>query len=640
MSDSISPMGVGGVQHLVERAYRESDPMQFVRELFKNAIEADATRIEFGPEWQGVAASNVYRLMVADNGAGMGPEKIEAYLNTFGGGGKPIGDAHENFGVGSKTSTLPWNRLGVVVLSWTEECPDGSMVWLCRDPATGEYGARKFETDDGEFVNVVVPFDDEKVGIDWSSIRPEWIRGHGTVVVLLGNHGTEDTFVEKVSGEEPFGGKGISAYLNRRVWKIPTGVEVYVQELRSNKRADWPRSLKEAAAGKPPAKGKVDRRWNHRRLQGAKHYVRYKKTAKGGEKATGSVALSDGTVIEWYLWQGERPAVHSYAHDKGYIAARYDDELYDLKKHHSSFRRFGITSSDVRERLTLIACPPRSGEGEFGVYPDTARTSLRVMGSKRAGEPLPWDEWGDEFAHRLPEQIVDAIKAARSRSEGSLDDEKWKERLAERFGARWKRPIFRKDPGGQATVSPDEAGRNSGQTGRRRKPSKKPRPAGGRSRNPESSGGSSGASPGPKPARAAQAAGGVPTYRWVSGEDVEPGVAAVFVPPSAVATSGEVLLSEDFAPFSEVIRYWQQQYPDHLADEVGQTVRDVYGQSMVARVAHSQALARDPNWGQKKVSTELRSPAALTMAALGLVNEDHVISSRLGSILGVKRNLR
>jgi hypothetical protein len=39
--------------------------------------------------------------MVADNGTGMGPDQLLKFLNTFGGGGKPAGDAHENFGVGA-----------------------------------------------------------------------------------------------------------------------------------------------------------------------------------------------------------------------------------------------------------------------------------------------------------------------------------------------------------------------------------------------------------------------------------------------------------------------------------------------------------------------------------------------------------
>ena len=83
----IAPMGVGGVQHLTERAYREGSELQYVRELFKNALEAGATRIEFGPEWRAVERDGVYRLMVADNGKGMGPDELLKFLNTFGGGG-------------------------------------------------------------------------------------------------------------------------------------------------------------------------------------------------------------------------------------------------------------------------------------------------------------------------------------------------------------------------------------------------------------------------------------------------------------------------------------------------------------------------------------------------------------------------
>lgn len=124
-TSKIAPMGVGQVQHLIERAYRESGRMQFVRELYKNAVEAGATRIEFGAEWQAVEKLGVYRLAIADNGKGMSYEEIETYLNTFGGGGKPIGDAHENFGIGSKTSVLPWNHYGFVILSWTENDPEG-----------------------------------------------------------------------------------------------------------------------------------------------------------------------------------------------------------------------------------------------------------------------------------------------------------------------------------------------------------------------------------------------------------------------------------------------------------------------------------------------------------------------------------
>jgi hypothetical protein len=50
---TIVPMQVMGTQHLIERTYRESGHFQWVRETFINAIEAGATRIEYGIEWCG-----------------------------------------------------------------------------------------------------------------------------------------------------------------------------------------------------------------------------------------------------------------------------------------------------------------------------------------------------------------------------------------------------------------------------------------------------------------------------------------------------------------------------------------------------------------------------------------------------------
>ncbi len=366
---TITPMKVAGVRNLVDRAYRESGALQYLRELLRNAIEADATRIEFGPEWRAVERDDVYRLMVADNGRGMEPKDLLRFLNTFGGGGKPIGEEHENFGVGAKTSLLPWNRHGVVAMSWTESNPEGAMIWLMRDPVSGEYGARKFETDDGEFDECVQPFG------EWADVKPDWLGDTGTVVVCLGDAGTEDTFVGKEGQGDV---KAISAYLNKRFWDLPEGIRVYVQELRSTKRDAWPRSLGEARS--PSAQGGTDRRWNRRRIRGAEHFVVHPGTQKSGAVASsGIVGLRDGTELDWYLWNGERPKVHAHAHRNGYIAALYLGELYDTQTHVAQFRTFGVTHSDVRTRLTLVARPPKA-DGESGVYPDTAtpRTFRRL----------------------------------------------------------------------------------------------------------------------------------------------------------------------------------------------------------------------------------------------------------------------
>lgn len=629
-TNTIVPMAVSGVRHLVERAYRESGELQYLRELVVNALEAGASRIELGPEWSAVEDDGVYRLMIADNGKGMDPEALLKFLNTFGGGGKPIGDAHENFGVGAKTSLLPWNHHGVVVLSWTSANPGGAMVWLMRDPVSGEYGAKKFETTDGSFEEVIVP------PAEWAQVRPSWLDEHGTVVVCMGNTGREDTFLGKTGDGDI---KGISAYLNKRLWAMPEGVELFVQELRSGKRAEWPRNLSEASG----PEGKPDRRWNRRKIEGGAYFVEHVERRAGDGKfsSKGTVMLGDGTAIDWYLWDGERPAVHTHAHRSGYIAALYRNELYDTQQHAAHFRSFGITQGAVRSNLTIIARPPHS-DGSFGVYPDTARNALKIQGNKRAGESLPWAEWAQEFAENLPAPIREALAKAAPASSGTIKDGTWKSRLVDRFGSRWRSLRFIADPKGTEKISPTESsGVGGSSTGRGG--------GGGGGRGPGPCGPQSPARPGVSTktnpagtvaARAVQTRGGLPDWEWtlMSNIDEAAGVAAAWCPPSKDKPNGTIQMARDFPAILEVKAYWRSQYADHHGDQIDQVIEDVYGEAMVARLAHSESLASHPAWGRAKLENELRSPTALTMAILGLLSEDYVISARLAGSLGKRRS--
>src|SRR6476660_9937428 len=92
-----APIVVQGAEHFVERNYREGGRFQWVRETAVNAIEAQATHIEFGTEWQGVHERGVYRRVIADDGSGMTPDELLTFFRTYGGGGRPIGGIHENF---------------------------------------------------------------------------------------------------------------------------------------------------------------------------------------------------------------------------------------------------------------------------------------------------------------------------------------------------------------------------------------------------------------------------------------------------------------------------------------------------------------------------------------------------------------
>lgn len=642
----VAPMSVTGVQHLVERSYRESGEMQYIRELLVNALEAGATRVEFGPEWQAVEQHHVYRLMVADNGKGMRRDELLRFLNTFGGGGKNIGGAHENFGVGAKTSLLPWNHAGVVVMSWTIDEPSGSMVWLMHDAHTGQYGARKFKTEGGFHETVDIP-------PEWASIKPAWLR-NGTVVVALGMTGKEDTFLGK-------GGKGdtkdISKYLNKRMWDMPPGVEVFVQELRYREKRNWPRSQNEACSSPTPAPGSkdVDRRWNRRRARGAAYFVTTvsgkSAEAMGQLGAQGSFLLADGSEVVWYLWDGVRPGIHAHAYEMGFIAAMYKGELYDVQQHPSQYRTFGVTQRKVRENLTVIIKPPAAGEGAYGVYPDTARNTLKLMGAKRSGDSLPWAEWGHEFAEAMPDEIRDALhKAGPDNSFGTVMDERWRDRLIDRFGSRWRSLRLLITAGGEKKAKPSpglgtpppperdgenepEAVESDDGEVETREPHE---------RNEDGALGTHVLFGVPTRRGSTEASlvarkGGIPEWLWTDGSEIDEGCAAAWVPTAPEHPNGIVLMNRTFPTFIEVKRYWREQYPDHLSEEVERAVENVYGEAMVARIAHSEELVHAKTWGHERVERELRSPVSLTMASLGLVSEDQVISSRLGGLAGARR---
>lgn len=504
------------------------------------------------------------------------------------------------------------------------------MVWLRRDPQTGEYGARKFETADGEFTTVVAPFNDTTEGVEWAQVKPDWITNHGTVLVFLGNTGKEDTFLGKHGCDDV---KGISAYLNKRFWEFPEGVRVHVQELRSSKRDHWPRSYDEASSGSP--KGQIDRRWNRRRIRGARYFVQYPKPLQDGKfDSVESVALSDGTTVDCYLWEGQRPKVHSYAQMNGYIAALYGGELYDVQKHASEMRRFGITQAALRANVTLIICPPALKQG-VGVYPDTARSSLKIMGSKDAGSSLPWAQWGEEFAYNMPDALKRAIIESTTSNAGSLDDKKWRKRFIDRFGKRWKELKRVLNPNGNTTVDVDQPGESQGHA--TPKPKKKSSKPGGEGAAAGEL--ARGRKPGKKKASKKRVQAGLPNYDWVNEEDVGAGLAAVWMKTSPAHPNGVVLLNRQFPAFVEIVKHWQSHYPDVMSERVREVIESVYGQTMVARIAHSETLCKDPNWGRERVETELRSPEALTMAALGRGNRNRAVGECAGSVGRADRNL-
>ena len=138
----------------LKRFMREVAPMQFVREIYMNCLEAKATtmRVYFEPQYE---ALGVKKLCFADDGTGMSAREMYEYLAKYNSSSKTTeGSYHDNFGIGVKATTLLSNPYGVVFLSWSKDNPEGAMIWFTYDEKLDRVGLRPIEyideDEDGE----------------------------------------------------------------------------------------------------------------------------------------------------------------------------------------------------------------------------------------------------------------------------------------------------------------------------------------------------------------------------------------------------------------------------------------------------------------------------------------------------------
>jgi hypothetical protein len=554
----------------------------------------------------------------------MNSNELFEFFRTLGKGKKKIGSVHDNFGIGAKIATLPWNELGVVVLSY--QGGKGAMIWIYEDLDTGDYQLKEFDID-GKKKAVIDPNSViwSEGDVDWSQVAPDWIRDHGTIVVLLGSDDIPDTvFGNPKEGEMTT--KGLSTYLNSRFWDL-SDKEVRVVELRSTDKENWP-------------DGPEDRKnLNNRRIQGARHFVTSVRstTGDGHLLESGTMEIDESRVrVDWYLWEGDRPKVHGYAQEKGYVAVRYEGELYHLDSGRVRFRRFGIIEKEVQNRTTIILEPahlPEDGGERWGVYPDQSRNRLMFTGDGGKGGDLPLTNWGHMFGDEMPESIYKAIRAARGKDTGTIDDEEYRRRLKNKFGDRWtmRKPVTEPDDG-DVPATPTKTER-----------SKVVRPTKKRTRRRRRRGRSGTTKVRRKEARLGGDERGtetdvpadIPRYAFKPKEDFEKEWhLAAFVPDDFEGPT--VFLNKDAEVLLEIVEYHQQLYPEVHAEEVQKTVLTVFGEVAACKVAHSQRLASEVI--EEDLNDRYRSEEALTLALMGLIAEESLITPRL-SHLGPKKKV-
>jgi hypothetical protein len=612
------------VKKFVNRMFEACGNYQWAREFLKNAYEAGATKVEFGIEWEAVEKLGVYRRTISDNGSGMTKEELLRFFSTLGEGAKRIGGVHDNFGVGAKIASLPWNPEGVVVISYRDGKP--SMIQIELEPDSADYELVEYESENGTTC-VINPAEVAwGKGINWAEVAPDWARQNGTTIVLLGSEEAQDTILgNPKAGENAI--KGLSVYLNSRFWDL-AHLDVVVVELRNERKTSWPTGPNDKDDARRP---------NNRRIMGAKYYLADIPGKDSKLAAAGVVALDQNRVeARWYLWEGERPAVHSYAKKQGYITIKYKDELFELTNHKAHFRWFGVADGKIQQNLFVVLEPQLFDPqvGTWGVHPDQSRNRLIFTGNGDKGASIPMADWGNEFSENMPAEIREAILKARGEEPSSITDDEYRKRLQDKFGSRWlttqlvhKRQAADLDDSDDAsptneqaqvvehvlTPSPNPSLPHPKRKRRRRVHVIHLRAnAGGNGQGMER-----------------EVAVDVPRFRYTDKDAFEnPWHLASWMPTDPEGPT--VLLNQDSPILLEAIKYHQEQYPDVYAEEVEEIVRRTYGEIAVCKIAHSQKLSKQVN--EQDLDDIYRSEAALTVALMGLLAEESLIAQRLGKL--------
>ena len=199
-------------------------------------------------------------------------------------------------------------------------------------------------------------------------------------------------------------------------------------------------------------------------------------------------------------------------------------------------------------------------------------------------------------------------------------------RLQDKFGSRWNMKttvtVSAGQNGSPATATDDEISGVADRTGAG--PTRRPRR--GRSVKVIRTGAVPG---GADQAGERSTAVDIPRYRFGrSGEFERDWHLALWAPNDPDGPT--VIVNIESPVLEEIVKHHQSDYPDVFAEEVGKTVRQVFGEVATCKIAHSQKLAKKVP--AEVLDREYRSEQALTIALMGLMAEESLIAQRLGKL--------
>lgn len=576
MSARTMELEVEDASFMLDTLGKDCEPLQFLRELTENGIQAvQATANALGEviwdaDWTSFDAEGLLKLCCIDTGIGMSGEELKRYINHLS-ASRHIQSLQGNFGIGAKVAAAPRNPHGLVYVSWKDG--QGSMIQLWRDPKTRRWGLKQFEVEPGVF-DYCLPLDE--------AVKPDAFgpRDHGTMVVLLGDHAEANT-MEPPAGLENRS-KWIAQYLNQRYFRFPEGMIVKAREGWDSPRSDT-------------GTNKL------RQVRGQGHYL------DRHSVSSGQVQLSGARALWWILDEkhSTRKKDSAWA-STGHRAALFQNELYELvtpnRGGYQKVQEFGVRFA--YPRVVIYVEPAADG----AVTASTTRSELKL-----GGEPLPWAAWAEEFAGKLPEEICALEEQIAAGSTSDDHQKSIRKRLAPIMEL-FKRQRYRPTPTGRDRISPPDLGGEAARQESEQHESETPGGGkGGRDGNIYSlftaRHGSRGEQVKTDP---------WPDIDWVSINHEPPTRTPPHLEDCAArydAHGNRLEINEDFRVFQDTMRRWQQRYAAIPGSNavIEDRVRDWYGQVLVETVLGAQALRGSKHWDDKRLA-QLLSEEALTAA--------------------------
>lgn len=596
-SSKTLPLAVANTGFMLDRLGMDCDPLQFLRELTQNSIEAiqkkpdKAGQIVWDVDWVTYEVDGRYKLSITDTGIGMTGEEMRQYINHLS-SSSGIQSYVSNFGIGAKIAAATRNPAGLAYLSWKDGV--GYYVYFWRDPVSGDYGLQQIERPDGTFGHWAHVDDDAK---------PSVIESSGTKVVLYGKTPEENTMQAPEAAMSP--SRWITRYLNTRYFRFPKGITVKCREGWEHDRSDKDRNVLRTIIGQQA----------------------YLETHK---RASGIVQLSNARANWWILKdEGALTQNSGFINSAGHVAALWQNELYEMtvgRANTAALQGFGVVFG---YQQVVIYVEPETAPG-IDIFPNTARTQLLFN-----NRSLPWSEWQEEFRAEMPKEIVDHMEMVAAAADKSDHSSSIKERLRQ-IEELYKLSRYRPSKTGPLLVAGDTQALGGGKrVGDLKGGTGVSGGAGAETSGKTKSVYSMFLSPDGVPGQEAKP-DVFPKIDWISVKnntrnlgDLEDRAARY------LRAQNQLLINADFRVFTDMVKRWEKQlaHIPNVRSVIEEVVKEWFEQSLVEVVLSSNALRDAQYWSFDDID-KLLSEEALTAAVLPRYHIEYSIKRSLGAKLG------